>query len=79
VDVKDATGDFPVGYEGFTDYTTVYIGEWDHDDWAERVPEILQWLHDYDDPSWFAWERPRAEFLFEDPVIASVFVLQWTS
>ena len=77
--MKNYSGDFPVGYEGFTDYTTVYIGEWDHDDWGKRLPDMLQWLHDYQHPSWFAWERPRAEFMFEDSVIASLFVLTWMS
>jgi hypothetical protein len=73
--VKDVTRDWPVGCQ---DYTVVYLGEWDSDNWPQKESMMLTWLKDYDHPSWFAWERPRHQMVFEDANVAATFVLKWS-
>ena len=49
--------------------------------WSSRLraveQEMLEWLENYDHPSWFAWERPADKMIFEDAKMAELFVLKW--
>lgn len=80
--MKDLTKHFPLDGTGAlldrTKYTVVDIGMWDSDEWWNKEPAMLAWLKNFDHPSWFAWERPKGEMVFEDSKIAVQFVLKWS-
>ena len=52
-------------------YTVVNVSD------SSCETEMLEWLENYDHPSWFAWERPRNTMLFENSKMAELFILKW--
>ena len=71
--MKDLTREFPPEAR---DYTVVDVQEWEW--WWAKEQDMLEWLKNLDHPSWFAWERPRGQMIFEDSAVATLFVLRWS-
>lgn len=73
--MKDLTKEFPLGCK---DYCVVDISDWVSYNWLSKEYQMLNWLKEYDNPSWFAYERPRGKILFQDSKIATEFILKWS-
>lgn len=73
--MKDLTKDFP---QGATGYTVVDLRFWEDNRLWDIERNMLEWLRDFDHPSWFAWERPNGTMVFESREMAELFVLRWS-
>ena len=71
--MKDLTKFFP---QDATNYTVIDVSRWQW--WRAKEQDMLEWLKNFDHPSWFAWERPNGTMVFESQEIAELFVLRWS-
>ena len=79
--MKNVTKTFPMGCGKFNRANTEGYTVVDVSTWSSRFraveQEMLEWLENYDHPSWFAWERPADKMIFEDKKMATIFALSW--